>query len=73
MCVCPSNFISFFRDKTLPSLFKKSEHADDGAVHSDVSDSSADDAAGPQLDVPDAHLGAQSTMNIHAVSTGFGF
>ncbi len=33
------------------------------------STSSSDDAAGPQLDIPDAHLGAQSTMNIHAVST----
>jgi hypothetical protein len=34
----------------------------------DVSDSSSDDAAEPQLDIPDAHLGEQSTKIIFPVS-----
>ncbi len=34
----------------------------------DVSDRSSDDAAEPQLDIPDAHLGEQSTKIIIPVS-----
>ena len=59
--------------KTLSTLFKRSEHCEDDDLDSDDSGSSSDDAADTfraaetQLDIPDAHLGAQSTMNIHAV------
>jgi hypothetical protein len=59
--------------KTLSTLFKRSDHSDGDDLNSDDSGSSSDDAADTlraaetQLDIPDAHLGAQSTMNIHAV------
>ncbi len=59
--------------KTLSTLFKRSDHCEDDDLDSDDSGSSSDDAADTfraaetQLDIPDAHLGAQSTMNIHAV------
>jgi hypothetical protein len=72
-CFCPVPHTLCMR-ATLSTLFKRSDHCEDDDLNSDDSGSSSDDAADTfraaetQLDIPDAHLGAQSTMNIHAVA-----
>ena len=52
----------------LRSLFPSRDSEVEGP-DADVSDSSSDDAADPQLDIPDAHLGEQSTKTIFSVSS----
>lgn len=53
-------------NEDLSKLFpaKKADHGEDEVIDADGSDSSSDDAAEPQLDIPDAHLGEHRTKTI---------
>ena len=57
-------------NEDLSKLFpaKKADHGEDEVVDADGSDSSSDDAAEPQLDIPDAHLGEHRTKTIFSVA-----
>jgi hypothetical protein len=51
----------------MSKLFKRAELSESDFSDSDDSESSSDGAA-LQLDIPDAHLGEQSTLNLFSVS-----